>query len=149
MVATISGGGQRNVWDGPTLLQVSVRRGPPPLFAWAVAGARFLFFASNAAHKKTLQTLLPPSFQSFLTIVEVITVCAFGAMLAHLVRLGGRRGLKRWRDGGGQGVPTKTTGGGERPPCRLATFRRTPPLLRAAAPVSGDHPPRKRVQCSS
>ena len=140
MVATIPGGGMRNAWDGPTILQVSVkgaraqagrrdrhrervRFGHCPLRLRAADGRRsratsvpvaFYFrparewvpraAGARAAKRKgesartacatTLAALFSfslsrPLFclssQAFLTIVEVIMVCAFGAVLAHVV----------------------------------------------------------------
>jgi len=104
MVATIEGGGMRNAWDGPTILQVrrGERGGARSLLPRALRHALFSLprFALSAAHQRTPPspyTSHPRKHQSFLTIVEVIMVCAFGAVLAHVVSL--RRKTER------EGVP--------------------------------------------
>ena len=83
MVATISGGGMRNAWDGPTILQVCRGRrekGRSPCMR-ARGRARFPYYLFLAHDAPPLSS----SPQSFLTIVEVIMICAFGAILAHVV----------------------------------------------------------------
>ena len=100
MVATIPGGGQRNVWDGPTILQVRGKRAESVLCGLASAPPPPLH--SLQPHRAPPFTPRPPSIshprplKSFLTIVEVIMVCAFGAILAHVVS-----GMQDKREKGG------------------------------------------------